>query len=234
MRLSGYTVTPNTIEAFLNGIVFQLYAKAKGEPATRLTVPVIADANAIREVLTHPAQFPKSMGLVGTLGNSRFNTNGAEWETRRDLTQKLYASAGSSQNTARISAIYHARLAECDATRETIQQALMLAATEVFFSALDCEPDVDRLYHLFGRARQYVKRLQYFSWNSSSASDTRTLKEEASDLASEFESEVRQSPQLGELMAAFRNSGEGAARLQSFRRTHDELLCRHRNHRRDA
>lgn len=51
MNLSGYTVTQNAVEAFLNGIVYQLYAKAKGEPDTRLTIPVVADADSIREIL---------------------------------------------------------------------------------------------------------------------------------------------------------------------------------------
>jgi cytochrome P450 len=220
VSLSGYSVTQNTVETFLNGTVYQLYAQAKGEAETRLTIPVVADADSIREILGDPARFPKRMGLVGTLGNSRFNTNGAEWEARRDLTQRLYLSAGSPQNASKISTIYHARLASCDATPDAIQRALMLAASEVFFGALNCQVNVDRLHHLFEQARRYVKRLQYFSWNATSASDARTLNEEASHLAREFEAEVHQSSQLRELMATF---GSRAKDLHDFNPL-DELL----------
>ena len=220
MSLPNQAVSQRAVEAFLNGIVFQLYARAKGESATRLTVPVIADGNAVRTVLTNPAQFPKSMGLIGSLGNSRFNTNGSEWETRRDLTQKFYLSAGSSHSTSTVAAIYHARLARCDATRDSIQRALMLAATEVFFGALDCEVDVERFYHVFDRARQHVKRLQYFSWNLASESDAHALNEEAGELADAFGAEVERSPQLGSLMTAFRSRARG---LPGFN-PHDELL----------
>lgn len=220
MSQSGYTIPQIAVDTFLNGVIFQLYAQAKGEPTSGLALPVVSDAASIHEVLSQPALFAKSLGLVATLGDSRFNANGAEWEVRRDLTQKFYLSAGSSRNAPAVSAIYDARFAACEASPEAIQRALMLAATEAFFGALNCKVNVERLLGLFGRARLYVKRLQYFSWNTVAASDAAVLNGEARDLACEFEAEVRQSPQLCELMVAFRNRAE---RLQDFN-PFDELL----------
>lgn len=215
-----YSATQESVETFLNGLIYQLYAKARGDEATRLAIPVFADSGSIREILSDPARFPKSMGLVGTLGDSRFNTNGAEWAIRRDLTQKSYLLAGSSQNASRISAIYDARLGGCDPAPEDIQRALMLAASQVFFDALNCEVNVDRLYHLFARARQHLKRLQYFSWNACSASDDLALKEEATHIAGAFEAEVDQSEQLQELMTSLRRQAKD---LHNFNPL-DELL----------
>ncbi len=219
MNSSGYTAAQGTVEAFLNGIIHQLYAMAKGEP-TRLAIPVVADADSIREILTDSRRFPKSMGLVGTLGNSRFNTNGAEWETRRDLTQRFYQLAGAPQNAAKISAIYNARFAACDTTPEAVQRTLMLASSEIFFAALNCEVAVDGLHRLFEHARHYVKRLQYCSWNPCSASDSRALNQEADHLAREFEAEVQKSSELGALIVTF---GERAGALHDFNPL-DELM----------
>ncbi len=153
MSQSGYTIPQIAVDTFLNGVIFQLYAQAKGEPTSGLALPVVSDAASIHEVLSQPALFAKSLGLVATLGDSRFNANGAEWEVRRDLTQKFYLSAGSSRNAPAVSAIYDARFAACEATPEAIQRALMLAATEAFFGALNCKVNVERLLGLFGRAR---------------------------------------------------------------------------------
>src|SRR5258708_18369989 len=109
-----YAVGQEAVEAFLNEIVFQLYSKARGAAAEQFSVPVVSDASSIHKILSEPARFPKNMGLLNVLGDSRFNTNGVSWELRRDITQRAFSSAGARQNTARISAIYQPAFPHCD------------------------------------------------------------------------------------------------------------------------
>jgi len=104
------------------------------------------------------------MGLIGTLGNAASiptEPNG----TRRDLTKGSINSRESSAKRSEDLAIYNARFTACDTTPEAVQRALMLASSEIFFAALNCEVAVDGLHRLFEHARHYVKRLQYCSWN---------------------------------------------------------------------
>jgi len=155
-----------------------------------------------------------------TLGNSRFNTNGAEWETRRDLTKGSINSRSSAKRSEDLRDIQTLRFTACDTTPEAVQRALMLASSEIFFAALNCEVAVDGLHRLFEHARHYVKRLQYCSWNPCSASDSRALIEEADQLACEFEAEVQKSSELGALMVTFR---ERAGALHDFNPL-DELM----------
>jgi cytochrome P450 len=215
-----YAVGQDAVEAFLNEIVFQLYSKARGAAAEQFSVPVVSDASSIHRILSEPARFPKNMGLLNVLGDSRFNTNGVSWELRRDITQRAFSSAGARQNTARISAIYQATFAECDATPEGIQRALMSASSQIFFQALECEVDVEPLLSFFDRARQYVKRLQYYSWNSPDPSDVMSLRDEGNLLMHDFQTEVSGSPPLTKLMELFQSR---AGDLKDFDPL-DELL----------
>jgi cytochrome P450 len=216
----NYGVGQDAVTAFLNGIVFRLYAIARGAAAEQFSVPIIADASTIHKILSEPARFPKNMGLLNALGDSRFNTEGANWEVRRDITQRAYSTAGTRQNTTRISAIYKANFAECEATAEGIQRALMLASCQIFFQALECDIDVEPLLGFFDSARQYVRRLQYYSWNSPSASDVVGLRDEGDLLVRDFRTEVFYSAALTKLMELFRSR---AGDLEDFNPL-DELL----------
>src|SRR5579863_9032546 len=179
---TAYTAGPGEIAKFLNNIIFQLYSMAGGAAKARFGLPVVSDAASIQRILSEPDRFPKNMKLLGALGRSRFTTNGSDWTLRRNVTQKAYASAGTHQNAGRISEIYAAKLAACETTQEAIHRALMSAASIVFFEALGCEIDVEPLLGFFDRAREYVKRLQYFSWNAPTATDVAALREEGTTL----------------------------------------------------
>jgi cytochrome P450 len=215
-----YGVGQDAVEAFLNGIVFQLYAEARGAAAGQFRVPIVADASTIHKILSEPARFPKNMGLLNALGDSRFNTEGVSWEVRRDITQRAFSTAGARQNTPRISAVYKARFAECGATAEGIHRALMMASCQIFFQALECDIDVEPLLGFFDRARQYVKRLQYYSWNPPSSSDVVGLSNEGDLLLRDFRTEVFHSSALTKLVKLFQTR---AGALEGFDPL-DELL----------
>lgn len=222
MPSSDYSVPKTAMEDFLNRVVEHLYSTTVRSAGRQLAVPVFSDADSIHKILGEPAHFPKirNMGLIGALGDSRFTANGRDWEVRRSLTQASYLLAGSPNNAAAVSAIYHERFSTCDASPEGVQRALMLASSDIFFRALGCEADSGRLLDFFARARQYLKRLQYFSWNAPGASDLSALRSEGSDLMRRFSLEASVSPSMGGLMERFR----GEARdLDAFSPL-DELL----------
>lgn len=223
MSPTRYSVPGSKRQEFLDGIVFQLYAMAKGEAGSHVNASVLADAASIHEILSQPARFPKpvSMGLIGALGESRFTANGSEWQVRRALTQNAYLQAGSAGNAAAVSAIYNARFASCDATPEGVHRALILASTEVFLHSLGCEADVERLLGFFGSARQYLKCLQYYSWNEPCPTDLSTLREEASLLVAQFDQETSSSASISRLLTDFHGRAD---KLEDFNALHELLM----------
>ena len=218
-----YSAPKQAVQDFLDGIVFQLYAMARGEAGGHVNASVVADAASIREILSQPARFPKAvnMGLIGALGDSRFTANGPAWNVRRDLTQTAYLQAGSPSNAAAISAVYRARFATCDATPEGVHGALMLASSEIFFRSLGCEADFERLLGFFERARQYLKYLQYYSWNVPGGSDLSALREQGSDLVGQFDQETSSSASISRLLTDFHGR---AGELEDFNPLHELLM----------
>jgi len=215
-------VPPAAIDRFLNDLVVALYRMAR--PAGRdhrLTVPVLSNPDTVHEVLGHPGQFPKSWGLLGAWGRSRFTTNGAEWQLRRALTQRAYVSAGSAQNGRAVRSIYEARLSDAEHSMAGIQRALLLAASEVFFSALGCTVDLEDLLSLFERARVHIKRLQFFTWHNPAASDSAAIRDGARDITQGFEAIVGRSPTIRQLIASFEAQ---AAEQADFDPYHELLM----------
>jgi cytochrome P450 len=206
---SDYAVRQTTVQDFLNDTVFQLYRKAKGAPAGQFSVPIFSDPASTHKILGEPTRFPKNMGLIRALGDSRFTTNGKDWELRRDISQGAYLSAGSADNSSKVSAVYSARFAECDATPEGVQRALLLASSEIFFRAFRCETEVEGLLGFFDRTRQYLKRLQYYCWNSPSSSDISTLREHATAVIADFAALASGSASIKRLLTMFRNRADG-------------------------
>jgi cytochrome P450 len=211
------SVQSAAIDLFLNNIVLALYTAARsGGSGNQIPVPVLSDADSVHAVLSDPARFVKSMGLLGAWGNSRFNTNGVEWEARRALTQRAYLLAGADQNGQTLRAIYEARIAAAEGSLEGMQRALMLAASESFFAAFNCNADPERLFELFERARTHIKRLQFFTWQAPSASESDALRGEANSVTRDFEREVRQSPTVQELITSFEDQMTSVSGFDPF------------------
>jgi hypothetical protein len=167
MLSANFSVPDSRVEDFLNDIVFRLYAGTSGQPG-KLAVPIFQDVASVYDILGDPARFPKNMGLLRTLGCSRFSANGQAWQARRDITQRAYVAAGSASNSPHIRAVYATEFDKCEATPAGVHRALMRASSAIFFRSLGCHPDLDPLLEFFDRARRYVKRLQFHSWNSPS------------------------------------------------------------------
>jgi cytochrome P450 len=207
MLSQTYTVSQAATDAFLNGMVAELYHTGAGAAGGSFTLPVFADAESIQAILVSPAQFPKvaNMGLLDGLGESRFTANGQNWEVRRSLTLDAYSQAGSSNHADAVAKIYREQFASCDSTVEGVQGALLRASSAIFFRALGCDADTGNLLEWFASARLYLKRLQYFSWNAPNASDASAIQREAGDIIKRFSEAVSRSPSLVTLMNTYRD-----------------------------
>lgn len=205
------------IDQFLSNIVRSLYEMAREDGGgRRFPIPVLSDFGSVHAVLGDPARFVKSLGLLGAWGKSRFNASGAEWDMRRALTQRAYLSAGAEQNAGAVGTIYQARLATAELSLDGIQRALMLAASETFLAAFDCEADLVALLEVFDRARPHVKRLQFFTWQAPSVSERDALREEADAITRSFQNIVGQSPTLLKLVASFDAAAQGVAGFDPY------------------
>lgn len=196
------------IETVLNAYVYRLYARAHhGEVAGSAVGSIISDAAEIDMVLRAPDRFHKNYALIAALGHSRFSTNGAQWERRRELTQPAYARAGIRGSRAAIATRYAETLAACEATEpRAIQRALMRASATIFLSAFGPIAATDSLMKVFDQARRVLKRLQYYSWYPPDEDVLPVLRKEAGTLLENFSREMVGSPRLLELLGSMQES----------------------------
>lgn len=220
MLSPAYSASQAEMEQFLNAIVLELYARAKGTHRDTLALPIFDDVGSAYQILSEPAKFSKNMGLIRTLGESRFTANGEDWRQRRDITQRHYLSAGSANQSSDVAAAYEAHLARSDATSESIHRALMRASSEVFFRSLGFSVDVEPLLEFFDQARPYVKRLQYYCWKPPSESDVSRLSDEGRALLNDFANQASESAALRALITAFEQRAKGMERFNPL----EELL----------
>ena len=139
----------------VNGIVAKLYLRAwngQNAPQPLGRMQMISDPAEAYDLLARPDKFLKYYSFLTELGQSRLDTNGSDWEKRRDLTQPLYKEAARSVNRAQLGQSY-ARWLTDDAIRSgNIGRALLAAAAEIFLHALggsiDAGPVADWLIRL--------------------------------------------------------------------------------------
>jgi cytochrome P450 len=198
-------VAPSKIDKTLSGFIDQLFLQRR---RTAMVGPrggaIVSDPATVDVILGEPARFPKTFGLLEAVGKSRFSTNGADWQRRRDLTQSHYLRAASSRNREKIAEIYQRRLDTCTSSEPAeISRALLAASTEIFYGALGCTVDVDSMLRFFDHARGLLKRLQYFSLIPASAVERTALNVEARLLLKSFETEIEKSPALEDMVGKF-------------------------------
>jgi hypothetical protein len=134
---------PAQIENVLNNVVYALFAQSgqEGGAAREIgNLVVFAHPDAVDQIVKAPAVFRKNFSLISALGFSRFNTNDEDWAARRAITQDRYLAAAKPSREQGVSAVYSARLADCDASVPGIQQALFAASLGIFYEALGLVP----------------------------------------------------------------------------------------------
>jgi cytochrome P450 len=193
------------IDRVLTGFIDQLLSQRR---RSALQGPrggaIISDPITVDKILRMPQQFRKIFRLLEAVGHSRFSTNGAEWEWRRDLTQPYYFRAANSQNREKVAEVYRRRLAACKSTDPgAITRAFLAASTEIFHNALGCTVAIDSMVNFLDRARVVLKELQYFSLIPASPAERTALEEKGRVLLKCYIHEIENSPGLTELLRQF-------------------------------
>ncbi len=154
---------------FLNRLIHELFhysALPKAERPTHIGKLLFVDTpEGADTIFRNHTIFGKNFALIAAIGQSRFNTNDAEWMNLRDRTQRHYAQAGRPRNLEFIRAWDRAEIQTIDVTdNASIERAFLTAALKVFFSALGLKPDVKVFFPHFQELRQLFVDLQYYSW----------------------------------------------------------------------
>lgn len=212
------------IDKVLNDFLGQLFLQHR---RTVLRVPrggaIISDPATVEAVLRAPDQFPKTVNLIEAAGRNRFGANGAEWELRRDLTQRYFLHAGAAANRAKIAEVYERRFSACENTEpSTIRRALLASSTEIFHHAFGCSVPIEPMLEFFDRARAVFKRLQYFSLVPANAAERAALVRDAQALAKLYQLETERSASLTALMETFRS--RIGAKLDNFSPTGEFMM----------
>jgi cytochrome P450 len=207
-ELSNATEPPDRdVDGVLNRFIYSLYARAKGaEPAWSPIESIIADADRIDAILHDGDRFRKNYSLLGALGDSRFTTDGRDWQLRRELTQAAYAGAGAAANRELVASVYAEVLAGITAPQQ-IQRALLTASARVFLRAFGHDGPTDSLLAFFDQARLVIKRLQYHSWIASPPDNLSVLRRQADVLLDDFAREMDHAPELRAWMQELRRNG---------------------------
>jgi cytochrome P450 len=211
------------IDKTLSGFIDQLFLQRRRSalPGPRGGV-IVSDPKTADEILRAPEQFPKNFGLLVAVVHSRFSTNAAEWEWRRQLTQRYYAGASKVLNREKVAEVYRRRFADCESTNPSaITRALLAASTEIFLNAFGCTIEIEPMLSFFDRARDVLKRLQYFSLIAPSPSERSALEQQAQWISQQYLAEIERSATLKALMSQFQ--AQAQFRTADFRAA-DEFM----------
>ena len=150
-------------EVFLAALVRELYRLAADAGLERrIGARVVLDQpEAAAQVFRDPDTYLKDYGVIAALGDSRFNTDGADWERRRGLTQPVYNAAARGRDW--ISAIYADEVSRADANMESVCTALTRAAVRAFLTALGIDAPITPFVPFVGELRNLAAELQHAS-----------------------------------------------------------------------
>lgn len=183
----------------VNIIVEKLYAEApSSRPGVRKfgRMLLVDDPESAETIFKRPDIFHKHYGLVSLLGSSRINTDGAEWELRRDLTQPSYREAARSANRAEIRSVFDRELDRVDApTPANVGKALLAGSSAVFHAALGQTVPDDGLAEAMEQLRRLVRIMQQVSLFGAD----RQVREEVKRGAAAFLDSVRAAAREGPL-----------------------------------
>jgi len=156
---------PDIAQNYLNGLVSLLYRMA-ADPLVdrRIGGAVVLDRpEQAARVFREPESFPKSYGLLNLLGNSRFNTDGEDWASRRAMTQPSYNAASQERARTRISAHYMSELSKAAPDPGALRAALTTASLRIFLGALGFDGNPKPFVDVLDNLRVVARDLQYGS-----------------------------------------------------------------------
>jgi len=210
---------PTQIEGMLNNLAYKLFAQS-GQDDRRATGPkeignlvVFDHPESVDKIVKGTALFRKNFSLISALGFSRFNTNDEEWATRRAITQDRYLAAAKPAHEQSVSDIFSASLADCETSLAGIHQALFAGAMTIFYQAFGLVAEAPLTATLLDRAREVLRRLQYYSWVTPTSAERDSAIQDARAVIADFGSQLMADSRAAAEMHRF---SEKAAGIDSF------------------
>lgn len=204
---------PSEPKAFLNHLIRSLYIKSMQKNAGVETIAparlvVVDDADNVDYISRNPAIFTKDYAQISTLGTSRFNANGEDWQNRRNVTQSNYNKAAHSGCVQGVYEAYEACLLKYDPTGiADLQSTLFEASVGVFAKAFGSDTTGDVVIAHIEELRHGLRWLQFLSWQPERSDDRRIAAQHVKSVLASLEDGLNKSDEYKRLWQHFCDKG---------------------------
>ncbi len=200
-------------QRFLNHLIQSLYVKSMQknagiEPTEPSRIVVVDDAETVDHVSRNPAIFAKDYAQISTLGISRFNANGQDWQKRRDITQPNYNKAANSSRVQGVLEAYEACLLKHDPTGiSELQSTLFEASVGVFANAFGSDTSGAVVIEHIEELRHGLRWLQFLSWQPERSDHRRIATGHVRSVLASLEDGLKTSREYENLWRHFSDNG---------------------------
>ncbi len=200
-------------QRFLNHLIRSLYVKSMQKNAgietdTPAKLVVVDDADSVDYISRHPDIFAKDYAQISTLGTSRFNANGPDWQKRRDITQPIYNKAAHSSCVQGVHDAYETCLLRHNPTGiADLQSTLFEASVGVFARAFGSDTSGHVVIEHIEDLRHGLRWLQFLSWQPERSDDRRAATQHVKTVLASLEDGLKTSGEYKNLWQHFSDSG---------------------------
>lgn len=200
-------------QRFLNHLIRSLYVKSMQknagiEPDSPARLVVVDDADTVDYISRNPDIFAKDYAQISTLGTSRFNANGPDWEKRRDITQPNYNKAAHTGCVPGVHEAYEACLLKHNPTGiADLQSTLFEASVGVFAGAFGSHTSGHLVIEHIEDLRHGLRWLQFLSWQPERSDDRLAATRHVKTVLASLEDGLKTSSEYENLWQHFSGSG---------------------------
>ncbi len=195
----------------MNHLIQSLYIRSVQKNAggtAHSWLMIVDDADTVDHVSRNPGIFAKDYAQISTLGTSRFNANGPDWEKRRDITQPNYNKAAHSSCVRGVYEAYEACLLKRSPTGiADLQSTLFEASVGVFARAFGSDTDGNVVIEHIEDLRHGLRWLQFLSWQPERSDDRRAATQHVKTVLASLEDGLKSSGEYKDLWQHFSDSG---------------------------
>jgi len=178
------------------------------EPDSPARLVIVDDADSVEYISRQPDIFAKDYAQISTLGTSRFNANGSDWQKRRDITQPIYNKAAHSSCVQGVHEAYEACLLKHIPTGITdLQSTLFEASVGVFAKAFGSDTSGHVVIKHIEDLRHGLRWLQFLSWQPERSDDRRAATQHVKAVLASLEDGLKTSGEYRNLWQHFSSSG---------------------------
>ncbi|MEP5491151.1 MAG: cytochrome P450 [Anderseniella sp.] len=178
------------------------------EPDSPTRLVIVDDADSVEYISRQPDIFAKDYAQISTLGTSRFNANGSDWQKRRDITQPIYNKAAHSGCVQGVHEAYEACLLKHNPTGiADLQSTLFEASVGVFAKAFGSDTSGHVVIEHIEDLRHGLRWLQFLSWQPERSDDRRAATQHVKAVLASLEDGLKTSGEYRNLWQHFSNNG---------------------------